>query len=108
MQSNAYHGLYEAQSAWMRTAAYATQPRIAIFQHLNMHNERARTVQELSRAQHQRYADFWGYDYVCSTKQYVPEAGSTVRQRQMNKVYGLLDLAIAELAKGDQGAEWIQ
>jgi hypothetical protein len=65
-------------------------------------------VQELSLDQHQRYADFWGYNFAYSTAQYVPEDGSTVRQRQMNKVYGLLDLAITELAKGNEGAEWIQ
>jgi hypothetical protein len=44
---------------------------------------------------------------VRSTDQVVPEENTTVRQRQMNKVYVLMGLVLEELAKGEQGAEWI-
>lgn len=79
-----------------------------IFQHFNFHNDRIRELQRLSTEQHRRYAEFWGYHYATSSDQYVPEQDTTVRQRQMNKVYALLKVVIDEIAKGDVGAEWIQ
>lgn len=100
-------GLDRGPYAWP-AATRLPQPRVAIFHHFNLHDERIRKLQTLSETQHARYAQFWGYDYHVSTDQFVPEEGTTVRQRQMNKVYGLLQVVIGELAKGNEGAEWIQ
>lgn len=95
-------------SAWLLSDYYAQQPRMLIFQHFNLHNDRIRKLQTLSADQHRRYADFWGYQYLSSSDQYVSEDDTTVRQRQMNKVYALLKVVIGELGKGNNGAEWIQ
>lgn len=76
-------------------------------QHFNLHNDRIRKLQILSRDQHEKYADFWGYRYVASSDQFVPEQDTTVRQRQMNKVYALLGQVIQELGMGEEGADWI-
>jgi hypothetical protein len=95
------------RSQWLRSNSQYAQPRITILQHFNLHNDRIRALQKLSREQHERYATFWGYAYIRSTDQIVPEENTTVRQRQMNKVYVLMGLVLEELAKGEQGAEWI-
>lgn len=79
-----------------------------IFQHFNLHNDRIRELQHLSTEQHRRYAEFWGYQYTASSEQFVSEKNTTVRQRQMNKVYALLKVVIEEIAKGEDGAQWIQ
>jgi len=83
------------------------QPRITIMQHFNLHNDRIHELQLLSRDQHEKYADFWGYRYVATSDQFVPEEDTTVRQRQMNKVYALLGQVLQELGMGQKGAEWI-
>jgi hypothetical protein len=63
-------------------------------------------MQELSREQHRRYAEFWGYgyrdiDYSVAPKEY------THRPASMNKLYAVMEVAMQELGKGDKGAEWI-
>lgn len=79
---------------------------ILIFQHFNLHDSRVHMLQNYSMGQHRQYADFWGYQYITSTLNVIP-ADHTIRQRQMNKIYALIATVLAEVDKGDQGADWI-
>jgi len=79
---------------------------ILIFQHFNLHDDRVHVLQNISMNQHRRYAELWGYQYVTSTFDAVPQS-DTVRQRQMNKIYALMAVMLEELEKGDGVASWI-
>jgi hypothetical protein len=83
------------------------RPSIIILQHFSSHDDRVASLQNLSMRQHERYAAFWGYTYAVSLDEYVTGGSYTVRQRQTNKAYALLSLVLAEVAKGEAGADWI-
>lgn len=86
----------------------SSHPSILLFQHFSFHDSRVYHLQTESIAQHERYARYWGYGYIRSFETYVrPSKGKTTRQKQMNKLYGLLKVVLGELEKGDKGAEWI-
>jgi hypothetical protein len=84
-------------------------PRITIVQHFDYSSSRIRHLQDLSREQHIRYADFWGYGYRAIEHGAVPTGNKNGRQGSMNKLYAVLEVALGELGKGQEegGAEWI-
>lgn len=85
----------------------SSHPSILIFQHFAFNDERVYKLQNESIASHERYSKYWGYKYIRSFDQYVTMEGVTTRQRQMNKLYALLEVVLREVTIGEKGAEWI-
>ena len=83
-----------------------SEERIVVMQHFNTNDDRVHRLQNISRIQHEQYASFWGYGYHVSEQQFVPST-KPVRERQLNKLYALLALAIEQVGRGEHGAEWI-
>ena len=82
------------------------RPRIILMQHVSYHDPDVYRLQNISIRQHERYTSFWKYGYHVSDVSYVPQHKSG-REKGMNKVYALLELAEQQMTLGDDKADWI-
>ena len=82
------------------------RPRIILMQHVSYHDPDVYRLQNISIRQHERYTLFWRYGYHVSDASYVPQHKSG-REKGMNKVYALLELAEQQMTLGDGKADWI-
>lgn len=80
----------------------AVAPNILLLQHIQSFNP----LRCASITTHKLYAAVHGYRCHCDKSSYVPE-NRPKKERTMNKMYLIRDTILAEIDKGEHGAEWI-